>query len=184
MDKAPTTDSPLVSKATAIPQQTATAAAELFTAPTEQELGFMRLALKEAEKAAKADEVPVGAVIVKNGEIIAKAHNLKERRNCALFHAETVAISKAAKKLNNWWLEDCELYVTLEPCPMCAGAVINSRLKRVVFGAFDSKAGCLGSVFNLTEKGKFNHDVEVKGGVMSEECAAVLSEFFRNKRKK
>lgn len=144
---------------------------------------FMRLAVAQAKLAAKADEVPVGAVIVKNGEVISKAHNLKEKKNCAIFHAEMVAIERAAKKLDNWYLEDCEMYVTLEPCAMCAGAIINSRLKAVYFGAYDPKAGAVNSLYNLLSDKRLNHTVETEGGIMEEECALLLSDFFKRKRK-
>lgn len=144
---------------------------------------FMSLAIAQAKIAKKMDEVPVGCVIVKNGEVIAKAHNLKEKKNCANYHAEMVAIERAAKKLNNWYLEDCELYVTLEPCIMCAGAVINSRLKSVYFGAYDPKAGAVVSLYNILSDNRLNHTVDFKGGIMEEECAFLLSDFFRGKRK-
>lgn len=143
---------------------------------------FMKRALALAAECAARDEVPVGAVVVKEGSIIAEGCNFKERENCAVRHAEIVALERAAKVLGNWWLEDCEVYVTLEPCPMCAGAMINSRIKRVVFGAYDPKTGAAGSKVDLFAPGLFNHDVEVKGGVLREECAALLSEFFRAKR--
>lgn len=145
---------------------------------------FMKRALKEAAIGARADEVPVGAVIVKDGEIISKAHNLKEKKNCSNFHAEMVAIERAAKKLKNWYLEDCEIYVTLEPCAMCAGAIINARLKALYFGAYDPKSGAVSSLYQLLQDKRFNHTVSVTGGVMEGECAALLSEFFKNKRKK
>jgi len=144
---------------------------------------FMKEALKEAQKAYKCKEVPIGAVIVYKNKIIGRGYNLREKKNSALMHAEIVAISKACKKLKSWRLEDCELYVTLEPCPMCAGAIIQSRIKKVFFGAFDKKAGCAGSTFDLFEKGKFNHDVEVTGGVLREDCAALLKTFFKELRK-
>lgn len=143
---------------------------------------FMKRALALAAECAARDEVPVGAVVVKDGIIVAEGCNFKERENCAVRHAEIVALERAAKVLGNWWLEDCEVYVTLEPCPMCAGAMINSRIKRVVFGAYDPKTGAAGSKVDLFAPGLFNHDVEVKGGVLREECAALLSEFFRAKR--
>ena len=144
----------------------------------------MNIALQQARKAALEDEVPVGAVIVQNGKIIAKGHNKKNVRKNTLWHAEMVALDKAQKKLNTWHLEDCELYVTLEPCPMCAGACINSRLKRVVFGAYDKKAGCCGTLYNLVQDKRFNHRLEVLGGVLEKDCANVLSEYFKTKRGK
>lgn len=145
---------------------------------------FMKAALAEAKKAAAEDEVPVGAVIVKDQKIIARAHNKKERNGCAVDHAEILAIKKATKKVNNWWLEGCTLYVTLEPCPMCAGAIVNSRLDRVVYGAKDPKAGFLGSLATLDEDFPLNHKFEKQGGVLKEECGAVLTAFFAAKRAK
>ena len=144
---------------------------------------YMRLALEEAEKAAAEDEVPIGALIVKDGEILSCTHNGKERENCAVYHAEILAIMEATKAVSNWWLEDCTLYVTLEPCAMCAGAVVNSRLKRVVYGARDERYGFMGSLANLSEDYPLNHSVEVTGGVLAEPCASILSDFFRKKRK-
>lgn len=143
---------------------------------------FMRKALAAAKRAAKRDEVPVGAVIVRNGDIIAVAGNRKERENCAVFHAEIVALRKACKKLGNWYLDGCEMYVTLEPCPMCAGALINSRLDKLYFGAYDPKAGCCGSLYDLVGDKRFNHTLEAEGGILKEECATVLGDYFRKKR--
>ncbi|MGN0791010.1 MAG: tRNA adenosine(34) deaminase TadA [Christensenellales bacterium] len=142
---------------------------------------FMRRAIELAKEAESHDEVPIGAVIVLNGEIVAEGNNRKERDNCALSHAETVAIAAAAKKLG-WYLSDCEMYVTLEPCAMCAGALINSRLKNLYFGAYDKKAGCCGTLYNLPEDKRFNHRLHVEGGILQEECAALLSEYFKKKR--
>ncbi len=138
---------------------------------------FMSLAVLEAEKAFLKGEVPVGAVIVKNGEVIAAAHNLREQKQNALSHAEIEAINIACKKLGSWRLDDCELYVTLEPCPMCAGAIINARIKTVIFGAFDSKMGAMDSVINLCDY-PFNHKVEIYGGIMEDECKKFLTDFF------
>lgn len=143
---------------------------------------FMNLALAEAEKAAKIDEVPVGAVIVREGKVIARAHNRRETGKNPCAHAELLAIEKAAKKLGGWRLLGCQLYVTLEPCPMCAGAIINARVDEVYFGAYDKKAGCLGSICDLTTM-PFNHHPLVNGGVLQEECAQVLKEYFQGKRK-
>lgn len=143
----------------------------------------MKEALKEALKAYKKLEVPVGAVIVKNGEIIAKAHNLKETKNDTTKHAEIIAIQKASKKIEAWRLEECEMYVTLEPCTMCAGAIINSRIKKVYIGTKDPKAGACGSVLNLFEDYKFNHKVEYEIGIMQEECEKILKDFFKELRK-
>lgn len=143
---------------------------------------FMIRALALARECAAVDEVPVGAVIVKDGNIIAEGVNFKERANNALRHAEMEALSRAAEVVGNWWLEGCEVYVTLEPCPMCAGAMINARVDALYFGAYDPKSGACGSKVNLFEDGLFNHYVEVSGGHMAEECGAVLSEFFKTKR--
>lgn len=144
---------------------------------------FMKAALKEAKKAYDKLEVPVGAVIVKDRKIIARAHNLKETKNDTTKHAEILAIQKASKKLNSWRLIDCEMYVTLEPCSMCAGALINSRIKKVYIGASDQKTGAVGSVFNLLEDYTFNHKVEYEKGVLQEECESILKEFFKELRK-
>lgn len=144
---------------------------------------FMKLAIDLAKDAAAKGEVPIGAVIVKDGEVIASAENLKERYNCATRHAEMVAMERASKVLNCWWLEDCDLYVTLEPCPMCAGAMIMSRIKNLYFGAYDLKTGACGSKVNLFEKGLFNHDINVQGGVLEEECSEIITNFFSNIRK-
>ena len=144
---------------------------------------FMKAALKEAKKAYEKLEVPVGAVIVKDGKIIARAHNLKETKFDTTKHAEILAIQKASKKLNSWRLIDCEMYVTLEPCSMCAGALINSRIKKVYIGASDQKTGAVGSVFNLLEDYTFNHKVEYEKGVLQDECESILKEFFKELRK-
>lgn len=143
---------------------------------------FMREAIKEAKKAYKKLEVPVGAVIVKNGEIIARAHNLKETKLDTTKHAEILAIQRASKKLQSWRLIDCEMYVTLEPCSMCAGALINSRMKKVYIGALDQKTGAAGSVLNLFEDYTFNHKVEIEKGIMSDECEKLLKDFFKHLR--
>lgn len=144
---------------------------------------FMKKAISLAKKAGERDEVPVGAVIVKDGKIIATGYNKKEGKNCAVYHAEIVAIQKACKKIGNWYLDGCEMYVTMEPCPMCAGALINSRLDRLYFGAYDLKAGCCGSIMNLPEDKRFNHNLVVEGGVLQEQCASLLTSFFKQKRK-
>lgn len=145
---------------------------------------FMKEAIKQAKKAAAIGEAPIGAVIVQNGTIIARGYNKRETKKNALLHAEIIAINKAAKKLGGWRLPQCEMYVTLEPCPMCAGAIIQARIDNVYFGAYDKKAGCAGSVINLFESGLFNYCVNVSGGIMQEECAALLTNFFRDLRKK
>ncbi len=138
---------------------------------------FMKEALREAEKALKKGEVPVGAVIVKDGKIIARGHNLREQKQNALSHAEIECINSACKALNSWRLEDCTLYVTLEPCPMCTGAIINSRISTVVFGAFDLKAGSMDSVINLCDY-PYNHKPEIYGGIMEDDCKELLERFF------
>ena len=146
---------------------------------TDEEI--MRLALEQAKLAAEDLEVPVGAVIVRNGEIVSVGRNRRETGKNALAHAEIEAIDSACKKLGGWRLWECEMFVTLEPCPMCAGAIINSRIKRLVFGASDSKAGSCGSVINLFDL-PYNHRPEVIGGFMGDECASLLSDFFRRIR--
>lgn len=144
----------------------------------------MQRAVFLAEKAALKDEVPVGAVIVKDGKIIAEGYNLKEKKNCSVYHAEIVAIIKACKKTGDWRLNGCEMYVTLEPCPMCAGAIVNSRIDKLFFGAYDKKAGGCKTLYSITEDSRLNHRLEVKGGIMEKECAEILSKYFENKRKK
>lgn len=143
---------------------------------------YMLRALKEAKKAALKDEVPIGAVIVKDDVIISCGHNIKEAKKNPLCHAEIVAINKACNKLKSWRLEGCDIYVTLEPCAMCAGAIIQARIKRIIFGAYDAKAGCCGTLYNLPSDTRFNHRSEVTGGVLKEECASLLTEFFKSKR--
>lgn len=144
---------------------------------------FMKKALKEAEKAYKKLEVPVGAIIVKDGKIIARAYNQKESKTDTTKHAEILAIQKASKKLKSWRLIDCEMYVTLEPCTMCAGAIIHSRIKKVYIGAMDEKTGAVGSVLNLFEDYKFNHKPEVEKGILKEDCESLLKQFFKELRK-
>ena len=148
----------------------------------EQKEYYMKQALKEAKKAYKKLEVPVGAVIVKDGKIIARAHNQKETKTDTTKHAEILAIQKASKKLESWRLIDCEMYVTLEPCSMCAGAIINSRIKKVYIGAMDEKTGAVGSVLNLFEDYTFNHKVESETGIMKKECQETLKKFFKELR--
>ncbi len=147
------------------------------------ELDFMREALAEAEKAAALGEVPVGAVIVRGGEIIARAHNERETGKDATRHAEIIAIERACAALGGWRLIGCDMYVTLEPCPMCAGAAVNARLVRVIYGAPDLRAGAFGSVIDLNSY-PLNHKPEIIGGVLADECLAPIREFFRKKRKK
>jgi tRNA(adenine34) deaminase len=143
---------------------------------------YMRVALEEARTAFRQGEVPVGAVIVKEGRIISKAHNLIETLSDATAHAEILAIRKAGQKMKGWRLEGCTLAVTLEPCPMCAGAIVEARIKKLVIGAFDFKAGAAGSVYNIVQDRRFNHRVEVLYGVLQDECSELLKEFFRDKR--
>lgn len=145
---------------------------------------YMMAAIEEAEKAGKIKEVPIGAVIVYQGRIIARGHNLREARQSTLTHAELIAIQTANEVIGSWRLEDCTLYVTLEPCPMCAGAIVQSRIKRVVYGADDPKAGCAGTLMNLLEEPRFNHQVEVERHVMAEECGDLLRDFFRELRRR
>ncbi|WP_204703540.1 tRNA adenosine(34) deaminase TadA [Granulicatella adiacens] len=150
---------------------------------------FMREALKEAQKAYDQAEVPIGAVVVLNGEIIGRGHNLREKEQDATLHAEIKVIRQANQHLGSWRLEDCELFVTLEPCPMCSGAMILARMKKVIFGAFDPKAGTAGTFMNLLQDSRFNHQVEVEQGVLEEECQEILRSFFkglreRNKKRK
>ena len=144
------------------------------------DLKYMALAINEAKKAQRRDEVPVGAVIVRAGEVIAKAYNTREYGKNALYHAEIKAIDKACKKLGGWRLIGCTMYVTLEPCPMCAGAIVNARIERVVYGAPDHKAGAFGTMINLTDYPLYKPQIE--GGVMKEECAGLLTDFFKTKR--
>ena len=145
---------------------------------------FMKEALKEAKKAYEKDEIPVGAVIVKDNKIIARAHNLKEGKNNAICHAEILAIQKACKKLGSWRLLDCEMYVTLEPCSMCAGALINSRIKKIYIGTSDEKTGACGSNLILLKDFKFNHNVEIEQYILKDECEKILKDFFKNLRER
>jgi tRNA(adenine34) deaminase len=142
------------------------------------------LAIDEALKAKDKLEVPIGAVIVQNDEVVASAYNLRETEQRSVAHAELLAIDEACKKLRTWRLEDATLYVTLEPCPMCAGAIVLSRVKRVVFGAYDPKGGCAGTLLNLLEFEKFNHQAEVVGGMLEKECGSLLTTFFRELRQR
>lgn len=143
---------------------------------------YMKQAIKEAKKAAEKLEVPVGCIIVKGGKIIARAHNQKETKLDTTKHAEIMAIQKASKKIGAWRLLDCEMYVTLEPCSMCAGAMIQSRIKKVYIGAMDSKTGACGSVLNLLQDYPFNHKIEIETGIREEECEQILKEFFKKLR--
>mgnify|MGYP000495896453 FL=1 len=145
---------------------------------------FMKEALKQAKKAYAIDEVPIGCVIVQNGKIIARGYNRRNIDKNTLAHAELSAIRKASKKTGDWRLEDCDLYVTLEPCQMCAGAAVQARLDRVVIGAMNAKAGCAGSIINLLDMQQFNHQIPITKGVLEQECSQILSEFFKRIRVK
>lgn len=149
-----------------------------------QEEKFMKAAIREARKAEKLDEVPIGCVIVYEGKIIARGYNRRNTDKNTLAHAELLAIKKASKKLGDWRLEGCTLYVTLEPCQMCAGAIVQARIDKVVIGSMNPKAGCAGSVLNLLQVSAFNHQVELEKGIMENECSTMLSSFFRNLREK
>ena len=145
-------------------------------------LKYMKEALKEAQKAAKLGEVPIGCVIVYEDRIIARGYNKRNTKKTTLAHAELIAIQKASKVTGDWRLEDCTMYVTLEPCQMCSGAIVQARIKEVVVGAMNPKAGCAGSILNILQMEEFNHQVELTTGVMKEECEAVLKEFFKDLR--
>jgi tRNA(adenine34) deaminase len=140
---------------------------------------FMKMAIEEALKAEELGEVPIGAIIVYKDEVIARGYNIRETKQTALGHAEIIAIEEACKVIDSWRLEETTLYVTLEPCPMCAGAIIQSRIPRVVFGARDPKAGCGGSIYNLLQEEQFNHRCDVSIGILEEECSSLLTNFFR-----
>ncbi|MGE7768697.1 tRNA adenosine(34) deaminase TadA [Peribacillus sp. NPDC096540] len=143
---------------------------------------YMKLALKEAEKAQMLNEVPIGALIVIDDQIVSRGHNLRETEQNATAHAELLAINEACGSLGSWRLEEATLYVTLEPCPMCAGAILQSRVKRVVFGAHDPKAGCAGTFMDLLQDERFNHQCEVTSGVLRDECGGILTAFFKELR--
>ena len=149
-----------------------------------QDEKYMKAALREAKKAYKLDEVPIGCIIVQNDKIIARGYNRRNTDKNTLAHAEMSAIKKASKKTGDWRLEDCTMYVTLEPCQMCAGAIVQSRLGKVVIGSMNPKAGCAGSVINLLQMKQFNHQVEMVTGVLEEECSTMLSRFFQELREK
>ena len=152
---------------------------------TEKEMAkFMKEAIRQAKKARALDEVPIGCVIVCDDKIIARGYNRRNTDKNTLAHAELSAIKKASRKIGDWRLEGCTLYVTLEPCQMCAGAIVQARIDRVVIGSMNPKAGCAGSILNLLQMEAFNHQVEVTRGVLGEECSEMLTQFFRNLRKK
>lgn len=150
----------------------------------EQKEKFMKEAIRQAKKAEKIDEVPIGCVIVYEGKIIARGYNRRNIDKNTLAHAELSAIKKASKKLGDWRLEGCTMYVTLEPCQMCAGAIVQARIDKVVIGSMNPKAGCAGSVLNLLQISSFNHQVEIERGVLEEECSLMLSGFFKNLRER
>ena len=152
------------------------------TLPSTTDERWMREALREADKARLADEVPVGCVIVHEGRAVGRAHNQRETLRDPTAHAEMIAITQAAEALASWRLEGCTLYVTLEPCAMCAGAMVLGRIERLVYGATDPKAGAVASVFRLLDEPRLNHRVQVTGGVLADACGAILSDFFRGKR--
>ena len=149
-----------------------------------QDEKYMKAAIREAKKAYALDEVPIGCVIVQDGTIIARGYNRRNTEGNTLAHAELAAIRKASKKTGDWRLEDCTMYVTLEPCQMCAGAIVQSRMKKVVIATMNPKAGCAGSVLNLLQMAAFNNQVEIEKGVLEEECSMMLSDFFRELREK
>ncbi len=146
------------------------------------DIKYMRAALKEAAKAALIGEVPIGCVIVCDGKIVGRGYNRRNTKHTTLAHAELIAIDKASRKLGDWRLEGCTLYVTLEPCQMCSGAIVQSRIDRVVVGTMNPKAGCAGSILNILQDDRFNHQVELTTGILKEECTAVLQDFFVNLR--
>ena len=143
---------------------------------------YMKLALKEAKKARDINEVPIGCVIVRDDKVIGKGYNKRNTDKNVLSHAELIAIKQACKKTGDWRLEDCTMYITLEPCQMCAGAMVQARLQRAVIGSMNPKAGCGGSVLNILQMAEFNHQVDVERGVFEEECAGILTEFFADLR--
>src|SRR5690625_223691 len=145
---------------------------------------YMQLAIEEAKKAQAIGEVPFGAIIVYENEVIASGYNIRETSQKTLSHAELIAIQQANERIGSWRLEDCVLYVTLEPCPMCAGAIVQSRIKRVVYGAADPKAGCAGTLMNLLTEDRFNHQVDVTKGILELRCSSMLSNFFQRLRER
>jgi len=151
--------------------------------PVSEDERFMRMALREAERAAREEEVPVGAVLVSAGRVLARAYNRPIHLQDPSAHAEILALRRAAKKLGNYRMEGCDLYVTIEPCAMCAGAIVQARLARLVYGARDPKAGACGSVLRVLNHRKLNHQVDVAGGIMAADCASLIREFFRKRRK-
>ncbi len=145
---------------------------------------YMREAIRQARKAEKLDEVPIGCVIVHEGQIIARGYNRRNTEHSTLAHAEITAIRKASKKLGDWRLEECTIYITLEPCQMCAGAIVQARLPRAVIGSMNPKAGCAGSLYNILQDQRFNHQVDVERGVLGEECSSMLKAYFKQLRRR
>ena len=147
-----------------------------------EDIKYMKMAITQAKKALKIDEVPIGCVIVHDGKVIARGYNQRNKQGSTLAHAEILAIKKASKVLGDWRLEDCTLYVTLEPCQMCSGAIVQARVKRVVVGCMNPKAGCAGSILNILDMPKFNHQVHTIRGILEEECSQMLTTFFKELR--
>ena len=145
---------------------------------------WMKAAFREAEKAFEQDEVPIGAVVVQNGQIIGRGYNQCESLIDPTAHAEIIAITSASNTIKDWRLKDCQLYVTKEPCPMCAGALVNARINMVIFGMYDEKEGCCGSLYQLCRDNRFKHQLTVKGGIMEDACTLIIQEFFKKQRKK
>ena len=145
---------------------------------------WMKAAFREAEKAFEQDEVPIGAVVVQNGQIIGRGYNQCESLIDPTAHAEIIAITSAANTIKEWRLKDCQLYVTKEPCPMCAGALVNARINMVIFGMYDEKEGCCGSLYQLCKDNRFKHQLTVKGGIMEDACTLIIQEFFNKQREK
>lgn len=150
----------------------------------DKDIRFMKEAIKQAKKAYAIEEVPIGCVIVHKDKIIARGYNKRNTKKNTLAHAEIIAIEKACKKLGDWRVEECTMYITLEPCPMCAGAIVQARIPRVVIGTRNKKAGCAGSVLNLLQVQEFNHQVDLTEGVLQEECSQMMKDFFRKMREK
>ena len=145
---------------------------------------WMKAAFREAEKAFEQDEVPIGAVVVQNAQIIGRGYNQRESLIDPTAHAEIIAITSAANTIKEWRLKDCQLYVTKEPCPMCAGALVNARINMVIFGMYDEKEGCCGSLYQLCRDNRFKHQLTVKGGIMEDACTLIIQEFFKKQREK
>ena len=162
----------------------ALAAEEAARAARRADEAFMKEAVRQAKKAAAIGDVPIGCVIVKEGRIISRGYNRRNADKTVLSHAEITAIKRACKKEGDWRLEDCTLYVTLEPCPMCAGAIVQARIPRVVIGSMNAKAGCAGSVLNILQERGFNHQVKVETGILGEECSCLMTDFFKELRRR